>query len=355
MVAPLGPARRAVLGELAHARPRRGRGAALARARAALARFRRPVAARRAAGARAVGRAAQAARTGPRAGGGAALILLDEPGAGVNPALLEIDRRTDRRAEPAGHHLPDHRAQHGSRDDACAGPVMVMAQGRLLMIGDAGRGAARSARDRGLSRRSRRVSGALRRRRYARSAATSPGCRSCAARRFSVAPDEIVALLGPNGAGKSTLVKAVAGLVPVSRGRVLLHGRDITGRAGASLGRTRASASCRRPRTCSPISRSRKSRACRRDLKVAEAAAARRSCTRCSPTSTGSAGSLAGRLSGGQRQMLAVARALVGAPQVLMLDEPSAGLSPKLVGARVREASRRSARPASRSCWSSRT
>ena len=45
---------------------------------------------------------------------------------------------------------------------------------------------------------------------------------------LSVAQGEIVAVLGPNGAGKSTLVKAVAGLVPVSAGRVLLYGQDIT-------------------------------------------------------------------------------------------------------------------------------
>ena len=44
---------------------------------------------------------------------------------------------------------------------------------------------------------------------------------------LSVEPNEIVAVLGPNGAGKSTLIKAIAGLVPISAGRVLLHDRDI--------------------------------------------------------------------------------------------------------------------------------
>lgn len=148
---------------------------------------------------------------------------------------------------------------------------------------------------------------------------------------LEVAPGEIVALLGPNGAGKSTLVKAAAGLVPVWSGQVRLAGRDIT--------RTPAHRMVHEglgfvPQTenvfvnlsvlenlqlaAALIVRQR-----RRDLGEMFALFPDLERQRRLP---------AGRLSGGQRQMLAVARALVASPSVLMLDEPSAGLSPKLVG-----------------------
>jgi branched-chain amino acid transport system ATP-binding protein len=148
---------------------------------------------------------------------------------------------------------------------------------------------------------------------------------------LTVMPGEIVALLGPNGAGKSTLVKAAAGLVPIWSGRVLLGGRDITATpthrmVGEGLGFV--------PQTENVFA----------NLSVLEnlllAAALVPKARRGSigklmalfPDLDRQRGLAAGRLSGGQRQMLAVARALIASPTVLMLDEPSAGLSPKLVG-----------------------
>ena len=142
---------------------------------------------------------------------------------------------------------------------------------------------------------------------------------------------EIVAVLGPNGAGKSTLVKAVAGLVPVSAGRVLLGSEDIT-RVAAHRMLARGLAFV--PQTENVFA----------NLTVAEnlelAAALQKVDRRTRlpelyamfPDLERQGTLLAGRLSGGQRQMLAVARALIRTPQVLMLDEPSAGLSPRLVG-----------------------
>jgi branched-chain amino acid transport system ATP-binding protein len=147
----------------------------------------------------------------------------------------------------------------------------------------------------------------------------------------TVAPGEIVALLGPNGAGKSTLVKAAAGLVPVWSGSVKLEGRDIT--------RTPAHRMVHEglgfvPQTENVFA----NLSVLENLQLAAALIAR---SRRKPIEEMFAlfpdldrqrKLAAGRLSGGQRQMLAVARALVAAPAVLMLDEPSAGLSPKLVG-----------------------
>jgi branched-chain amino acid transport system ATP-binding protein len=148
---------------------------------------------------------------------------------------------------------------------------------------------------------------------------------------LDVRDGEIFAILGPNGAGKSTLIKAVAGLVPVTGGRVLLHGREITGRAAHRLPHeglgfvpqtenvfVNLSIEDNLDLAASILRAPKKQRLADLYALFPDLARQRRL--------------LAGRLSGGQRQMLAVARALVGAPKVLMLDEPSAGLSPKLVG-----------------------
>ncbi len=146
-----------------------------------------------------------------------------------------------------------------------------------------------------------------------------------------VETDEILAVLGPNGAGKSTLVKAVAGLVPVTAGRVTLAGRVITGRPAHRLAREGLGFVPQTENVFVNLSIEDNLDLAASVLKVPK----RQRIAELYglfPDLARQHRLLAGRLSGGQRQMLAVARALVGAPKVLMLDEPSAGLSPKLVG-----------------------
>jgi branched-chain amino acid transport system ATP-binding protein len=148
---------------------------------------------------------------------------------------------------------------------------------------------------------------------------------------LAVAEREIVAILGPNGAGKSTLVKAAAGLVPVSGGRVLLAGREIT---GAPAHRLVHEGLAFVPQTDNVFARL----TVAENLELAAALVKAERDERLGPIYAmfpdleRQRRLSAGRLSGGQRQMLAVARALIARPRVLMLDEPSAGLSPKLVG-----------------------
>lgn len=149
---------------------------------------------------------------------------------------------------------------------------------------------------------------------------------------FSVAPGELVILLGPNGAGKSTFVKAIAGMVPVHSGRIHLAGRDIT---DVAPHRKLAEGLAFVPQTENVFA----SMSILENLQIAVALlpksernlAIETMLTRF-PDLAAKPKRLAGALSGGQRQMLAVARALALNPPVLILDEPSAGLSPKIVG-----------------------
>ncbi len=146
----------------------------------------------------------------------------------------------------------------------------------------------------------------------------------------AVAPGEIVTVLGPNGAGKSTLIKAIAGLVPVTSGSVTLDGQDITRIAPHEMVTRGLAFVPQTENVFAAMSVDDNLRLAAGTLPKAERQAHLDRSYAMFPDLARQRRLLAGRLSGGQRQMLAVARALIGAPRVLMLDEPSAGLSPKL-------------------------
>jgi len=147
---------------------------------------------------------------------------------------------------------------------------------------------------------------------------------------LAVEAGEILVILGPNGAGKSTLAKAVAGLAPVTGGRVLLLGRDIT---KIPAHRMVFEGLAYVPQVENVFV----------NLSVAENLELAASVVRANrkqsldfvhalfPDLARQLGLLAGSLSGGQRQMLAIARGLIAQPKLLILDEPSAGLSPMMV------------------------
>ncbi len=149
---------------------------------------------------------------------------------------------------------------------------------------------------------------------------------------FAVKKGELVAILGPNGAGKSTFVKAIAGTVPAFEGTVTLGGKDIT---ATPLHERIREGLAFVPQTENIFA----SLTITENLQLAadilprEVRSGRISKIHATfPDLASRTRQRAGSLSGGQRQMLAVARALMVEPHVLILDEPSAGLSPKIVG-----------------------
>jgi branched-chain amino acid transport system ATP-binding protein len=149
---------------------------------------------------------------------------------------------------------------------------------------------------------------------------------------FAVRQGELVVVLGPNGAGKSTLVKAIAGLVPIHSGTASLGANDITAvpthekvRHGLAFVPQTENIFATLSIDDNLLLAANILPKDRRKARIADLYAMF-SDLALRPSLK------AGQLSGGQRQMLAVARALVVEPSVLILDEPSAGLSPKIVG-----------------------
>ncbi len=138
---------------------------------------------------------------------------------------------------------------------------------------------------------------------------------------------EIVGVIGPNGAGKSTLLKAMFGLVPIRSGHVALRGEDITGRPGHDLVERGVGYV---PQRDNVFPRLTVEENLRMGLFLRPEAWGERldAVTELFPLLRERRRQRAGSLSGGERQMVAMGRALMMEPAVVLLDEPSAGLSP---------------------------
>lgn len=150
---------------------------------------------------------------------------------------------------------------------------------------------------------------------------------------LSVAPGSICALVGGNGAGKTTMLNAMSGLRTLLRGRVILAGRDITdvpAHDRVPMGLVQVPEGRRVFGRLTVRENLAMGAFCRRGGRTALAADLERVLT-LFPRLSERLTQVAGTLSGGEQQMLAIARAMMSRPRMLLMDEPSMGLAPRLV------------------------
>jgi ABC-type branched-subunit amino acid transport system ATPase component len=152
---------------------------------------------------------------------------------------------------------------------------------------------------------------------------------------FTAVQGRITTIAGPNGAGKSTLMKTLAGLLGPRQGQILIDGRDVTQlsppqRASTGLGYVPQERNVFKNLTIGENLRI-GFEFIRRKASTGEFIVARERVLDLFPDLSGRLNDVAGTLSGGQRQMLAMGCALIPGPTTLLLDEPSAGLSPRYV------------------------
>lgn len=147
---------------------------------------------------------------------------------------------------------------------------------------------------------------------------------------LSVGRGEVVGMIGPNGAGKSSILRSICGLVPPVAGEVIFEGRAVTGMAPERIARLGLSLVPEGRHIFKTLTVAENLRLGARGDDAEGKIWIERTLQRF-PILRERARQRADRLSGGEQQQLAIARALVGRPKLLILDEPSLGLAPRMI------------------------